>query len=83
MAICTPQISPHISSSDSLRYVHHMVVFQCKSLNLIDVDSPGIVCGTGEIAIPLCNQMTILGAWAVGAQVSLILCMYAQLIASV
>ena len=64
------QISPHISSSDVAQYVHHMVMYQCKDLSHISLNTSGDVCDNAHVDIQECRGSQFLAVWAVGGEVS-------------
>ena len=64
-----PQYSPLIDN-DNFAYVHHMLVYICGGLNETQVNDSGPCQGGVGESLSECRFGEIMGAWAVGGEVS-------------
>lgn len=69
LLLCILQWSPRIQPGNQL-YVHHMIMYHCSSLNETTDLGPGSDCAEG--AFRNCGSTSILAAWAVGGEVSVV-----------
>ena len=63
------QYSPIIAPS-SLKYVHHMLIYICSSLDQAEVGSSAPCFGHVGESVSECRLGTVMAAWAVGGTVS-------------
>ena len=64
-----PQYSPLIDN-ENFAYVHHMLVYLCGGLNETQVNDSGPCQGGVGESLNECRRGEIIGAWAVGGEVS-------------
>ena len=60
------QVSPLVDEGNEA-HVHHMLVYLCNELNTTDPDGP---CHTVSDSLTNCFSGLLIGAWAVGGEVS-------------
>ena len=69
--MCTPLQYSAILSPESIRHVHHILVYLCDGMNYSGHPEVGIqqICdGISEEVAP-CRASTVIGGWAVGGNV--------------
>ena len=52
------------------KYVHHLLVYLCDGLDGVELDEGG-PCATVDPRIQQCLTRTLIGAWAVGGEVTI------------